>query len=60
MLTSKQIKALKWAVKEAEAWRGSLTGGFEGDLRNFDKNVADAKEALKEVQAMNKREKQGA
>ena len=49
-LRPKHVKALAWAISEAKAWRGSLTGHPDPQvLEAFDKMVADAKEGLREV-----------
>lgn len=44
------IKALAWAVDEAEGWRGSLTGNPDPvPLAEFDAKIAQAKAALREL-----------
>lgn len=59
MLTRKQIQALKWAVEQAESWRGSMTGNPDPEpLEAFDKQVADAKGALKAIKDRIKSDKE--
>jgi hypothetical protein len=45
-----RIKYLSWAVREAAAWRGALTGNPDhGPLEAFDSNIRQCKEALREL-----------
>lgn len=55
-MKQKHIKALAWAVKEAEYWREIIKGiANHGDmLAIYDKQVAVCKEALKELRRENK------
>lgn len=54
-LTTKELRALAWAVGEAESWRGSLVGNPDpGPLEAFDACVAKAKLAMKKVRRNNK------
>jgi hypothetical protein len=56
-MKAKHIVALRWAVRQAEAWRGSLTDTPDpvtgqhdtARIEHFENMIADAKEALKEV-----------
>lgn len=61
-LSPKHIRALTWVVGEAETWRGSLMGHYPDDpesikaeknrLRNFDREMKLAREALYEVRRL--------
>ena len=50
-LTTRQWRALRWAVREAAGWRGSLVGNPDPHpLVEFDALVATAKAALKSLE----------
>lgn len=52
-LYPRHVKALAWAVREAEAWRGNLVGNPDPrPLAAFDAQVKQAKEALKIVREL--------
>lgn len=52
------MRILKWAVDNAEDWRGSMTGNPDpGPLREFDENIKIAKGALKKLKHRGKSEK---
>lgn len=56
-IRAKHIKALAFAVREAEGWRGSMTGNPDPEpLREFDARIKEMKEALRVVRAAQKRE----
>lgn len=58
MLTLVQLRALTWAVSQAEAWRGSLVGDPDPDtLEAFDLTVTRAKDALKALRLERKAKK---
>lgn len=45
-----EIKALSWAVREAEAWRGSLVGAApQAVLDAFDRKIKTAKNTLTKI-----------
>lgn len=46
MLAPHQLAALAWAVENAAAMRGMLTGGPAELLEQFDDNIATARAAL--------------
>ena len=49
-LSPAELRALTWAVKEAETWRGGLTGNPDPEpLKRFDESIAMAKAALKKL-----------
>jgi len=55
----RHIEALAWAVREAEGWRGSMTGNPDPvPLAEFDAKVASAKEALREIRKAEREAKQ--
>lgn len=52
VLTATDIRALAWAIDNAEDWRGSMTGNPDPEpLREFDAAIAKAKAALRKVRA---------
>ena len=55
MITQSHIKALARAVIEAGAWRGTLVGNPDTtDLKEFDKFIAKADEAIKIIKKLKK------
>lgn len=47
-MTKKDLQALRWAVGQAETWRGSYIGNPDSsELAHFDKCIKEAKAALK-------------
>lgn len=54
-LMPRHVKALGWAVAQAEDWRGSLVGNPDpGPLEEFDRFIAQAKEAMSIVRELGK------
>jgi hypothetical protein len=52
-MKAKHLKALHWAVREAESWRGSMIGNPDtGPLEAFNAQIKLCKEALKEARLM--------
>jgi hypothetical protein len=52
LITRVQYKWLRWAVGQAEMWRGSLVGNPDvTELRNFDEAIKSCKETLKALRA---------
>ena len=50
MLTPREYSALKWAVGEAETWRGSMIGNPDTSaLDEFERRLNLAKIALKKL-----------
>lgn len=55
MLRDKHLRALARAVSMAEDWRGAIVGNPDpGPLAKFDKDMAEAREALREVRSLYK------
>ena len=50
MLTDHQLACLQWAVENAAAMRGMLTGGPAELLDQFDSNIATARAAVVALQ----------
>lgn len=65
-LTTAELAALRWAIGEAETWRGALSEAMallrsdaEEDerLARFDPQVVHAKNAMKKVRTLHRAEK---
>lgn len=49
-LTKAEYRALRWAISQAEDWRGTLIGNPDPQpLEHFDAYIAFAKRALKKI-----------
>lgn len=57
-LTAADIKVLRWAVNEAETWRGVMVGQEDPEaahaLAAFDDTIAQARLAVRKADAMRK------
>jgi uncharacterized alpha-E superfamily protein len=49
-LTPRQLSCLQWAVENAAAMRGMLTGGPPELLEEFNRNIATARAAVAALQ----------
>ena len=55
LLSITQITYLRWAVDQAELWRGSMVGNPDTEpLEKFDQFISDARQALKAVDTQRK------
>lgn len=53
-LTQKQLRVLKYAINDAEAWRGQLVGCPDPEpLQKFDARVAEMRAAWQAIVALN-------
>jgi hypothetical protein len=53
--TARELQALRWAVREAESWRGALVGNPDpGPLLAFEASIADAKSGLRKLIVLQK------
>ena len=57
LLTRKDIKLLRWAVREAASWRGTMTGHDEAAaaLAIFDAKINVCRETLKRLDSYTKK-----
>lgn len=39
IITTRELKTLRWAIREAAAWRGTLTGGPPETLEAFNESI---------------------
>lgn len=58
-LTAADIKVLRWAVSEAETWRGTMVGHADDPaamaaLDEFDGTIAQARLAVRKADALRK------
>lgn len=55
-MTTEDIKALRWAIEQAETWRGAFTGNSNPfPLRRFNTDVRRAKAALRAARKLVKK-----